>query len=103
MQTIVTTENQASPSNPDANRLCITALASLPENTLIDQTKLADILGVTTRTVRRMVCRFELPEPIKLAGHSVWTVGVLVDYLNASLQKGAEKSRKNLIAISKNN
>lgn len=102
MESIATAEDQVLPIHRDPNRLCITDFASLPEGTIIDQTKLAEILGVTTRTVRRMICRYEIPQPIKLCGHSVWTVKVLNDYINQKLQKGAELSRKSLMAITNN-
>lgn len=105
MQTIVNTEHPTQPLGRELSRLCITDFASLPEGTIIDQAKLAEILGVTTRTVRRMVSRHEIPPAVSYSGHKVWLVGKLQQHLADRLRAAeisAEKSRKR-IEIALNN
>lgn len=70
--------------------LLIDVLAKMPERAIIDQTKLAEIIGVKTRTVRRMVARFQLPPPVKFEKHSVWLAGRILNHLE-KLSEEAEK------------
>ena len=49
--------------------------AGFSPDDLVDEPTLAGTLRVTTRTVRRMVVRGELPAPILLAGRRVWNIG----------------------------
>jgi len=72
----------------DQDGLLIKDLTLLPEKTLVDEKRLAVALKVTPRTVRRMVARFELPPPIRLAGRSVWMAG----HVLAHIQKTAERA-----------
>ena len=76
----------------------ITALADLPERALVDEPYLADVFGVTPRTIRRMVARCELPPPISVANRSVWMVGRLLSYLDAAAERaqreGEERAKK---------
>jgi hypothetical protein len=53
---------------PSAAGRTITSLATLPGQTLLDETALAGALGLSKRTVRRMVSRHELPPPFRFAG-----------------------------------
>jgi len=81
-------------SSDDGNRVAgvlLDELARLPERALVDEKRLASLLEVTTRTVRRMVARFELPPPIRLAGRSVWMVG----HVLAHIQTAAERALSN--------
>jgi len=59
----------------------ILGLASMPEGALLDEAALASVLSVTRRTVRRMVCRFELPPPIRLANRSTWRAGTILTWI----------------------
>jgi len=68
----------------------VDGLARLPEQALLDQKQLAAALGVTKRTVRRMVVRFELPPPIRLAGRSVWLAGRVLGHIEARAERAAQ-------------
>lgn len=52
--------------------LTITALAELPVGTMLDARALAGVLGVTPRTIRRMVARFEIPKGVAIGGRKIW-------------------------------
>ena len=63
-------EDRAIPDSPTESGVIITELATLPDKALLDERALAEALGVTKRTIRRQVGRYELPPPVKLAGRS---------------------------------
>ena len=67
----------------------ITALADLPAKALMDETGLADALGVTKRTVRRMVARFELPPSVPFAGRSTWIVERVLRHIEVRAERAA--------------
>ena len=70
----------------------IVLLAELPPKALLDETALAAALGVTKRTVRRMVTRFELPPPVALAGRSTWIAERVLAHLDARAERAARKA-----------
>ncbi len=70
----------------------VETLAELPAKAILDENQLATIFGVRPRTVRRMVSRFELPPPIKLAGRSVWLVGKVLTHIETAADKAAEEA-----------
>jgi len=72
----------------------ITDLASLPEAALLDEEALANMLQVTRRTVRRMVARFELPPPIRLANRSTWRAGTILSWIERRIAAEAEKAAR---------
>src|SRR5262245_3327215 len=72
----------------------ITALAELPERALLDERALASALGVTKRTVRRMVSRFELPPPVSFAGRSTWQAGRVLAWFEARAERAARDARR---------
>ena len=85
-------ENEARPINTSQaglgqRGLLIEALALLPAMAIIDETRLAAMLNVTPRTVRRMVSRFELPPPVSLGGRSVWVVGRVLSHIDAAAER----------------
>ena len=82
---------------PPGTGLVIQELAELPPQTLIDEAGLAATLRVTTRTIRNMVSRFELPQPITLAGRSTWLAGRILDYLD----RAAERAEREAIMLAK--
>jgi len=67
----------------------ITTLAELPERALLDENALAKALGVTKRTVRRMVARFELPPPVSFAGRSMWQVGKVLAWFEVRAERAS--------------
>ena len=74
--------------------LLIEVLALLPEKAMLDESKLAESLRVTTRTVRRMVSRFELPPPIPLGGRSVWMAGRILQHFEDAMERAGQRAVK---------
>lgn len=70
----------------------ITSLAELPEGSILDETALASALKVSTRTLRRMVARFEVPPGVKLGGRKVWIAGKVLEYLTVRAEKLAKEA-----------
>ena len=77
----------------------ITCLDELPPSAWLDATALAHALGVSKRTIRRMVARYELPPPVRFAGRSTWQVGKVVSWVEARAERvvrAAERDAKRL-------
>ena len=74
--------------------ILIDGLAKMPEKAILDEIRLARILGVSSRTVRRMVARFELPPPVPLAGRSVWLAGRILAHLEAAAERAERDARR---------
>ncbi len=72
---------------PDNAGRTLTGLAALAPETLVDETALARHLAVSKRTVRRMVARYELPPPVRLAGRATWRVGRVLAWIEARADK----------------
>jgi hypothetical protein len=64
----------------------MTALAVLPPQTLISESKLAQMAGRHITSVKRAVQRQELPPPVPFLGANVWTVAVLLEHISARLE-----------------
>ena len=77
-----------------AEKGVVDTLARLPEKTLVDESSLAAALKVTSRTVRRMVTRFELPPPVQLGGRSVWMVGKVLQHIESALERAEREALK---------
>jgi len=60
-------------------------LARLPEATVLTLGELARLLGKHPVSIKRAVDRGELPEPVRLMGKSIWTVRVLIEYIEKRL------------------
>lgn len=65
----------------------VNILAELPEKAILDEARLAHLLHVTPRTIRRMVGRFELPPPVSLGGRSVWMAGRVLGHIDAAAER----------------
>lgn len=76
------------PSGP-LGGVVVTRLAEVPERTLLDERALAEALGVTKRTVRRMVARYELPPPVRFAGRSTWQAGRVLAWFEVRAERAA--------------
>jgi len=72
----------------------VTALAELPGGTLLDEKALAGAFGVSTRTLRRMVGRYELPPGVKFGGRKVWLAGKVLAYMEERADRLAVKAAK---------
>lgn len=78
----------------DGTGVVIVGLAELPERAILDERALAAALGVSKRTVRRMVGRFELPPPISFSGRSVWQVGKVLGWFEARAERAARETER---------
>ena len=74
--------------------LTLTTLAELPAGTLLDETALASALCVSTRTVRRMVDRCEIPAGVRLGARKVWFAERVLAYLQERADREAAEARK---------
>jgi len=74
--------------------LCVTQLAELPAESLLDSAALARCLSVSTRTLRRMAGRGELPKGIKLGGRRVWIAGKILEFLAHRADRHAAEAKK---------
>jgi len=70
----------------------ITGLAVLPAKTLLDERAIASLFNVTTRTVRRMIARFELPPPVMLAGRSTWIAERVIAHIEERAERAARRA-----------
>ena len=72
----------------------IDSLARLPEKAILDESRLAAALQVTSRTIRRMVDRLELPPPVQLGGRSIWMVGRVLAHIESALETAEREAAK---------
>jgi predicted DNA-binding transcriptional regulator AlpA len=89
------------PSLTPPGRL-ITALATLPEKSMLDEAALATALDLSKRTVRRMVARHELPPPFRFAGKSTWFSGKVLAHVERradALARDGERAARKLEAL----
>lgn len=71
----------------------VTVLAELADDVLLDEDGMANAFHVVTRTIRRMVERYELPPPMRLASKNWWRVGNVRGWLNTRAEKGEKAAR----------
>jgi predicted DNA-binding transcriptional regulator AlpA len=99
----VNVENLVFAAHHDANdrveKGIIDAWALLPGKTLLDESRLAAALQVTSRTARRMVASLELPPPVQLGGRSVWMIGKVLEHIEAALEDAKQEAVKELERI----
>ncbi|MFC1766086.1 hypothetical protein ACFL6U_28910, partial [Planctomycetota bacterium] len=60
---------------------------------------LAEIFGKHQESVKRAIVRGELPEPVPLFKHRVWTVGAIRRFLDDRLQQAQANRAKDLLRI----
>ncbi len=68
--------------------------------TILDATRLSEIVGVSPRSLRRMVGRFELPPSIPFGGHSVWLAGKVLEHIEAAAETAQKKAERQTRRIS---
>ena len=69
-------------------------LAQHPPGTMLDERALASALGVSPRTVRRMVDRCELPPGVRLGARKIWLSEKVLSFLRERSERGAVRSRR---------
>ena len=70
-------------------------LSTLSAKTLITEDGLARLLGKGCReSIKRAVERNELPRPVRLMGKNTWTVGAIVQHIEARLETEARRFAK---------
>ena len=69
-------------------------LAKLDPNTIIDKDQLANMFGVSEKTIRRRVDAGDLPIPhMRMRRQPQWFVGVLLDWLKGKARHNAEQEK----------
>jgi len=91
---VVASSCRAQEPRKEGDGLVIVALAKLPERAVVDEAALARALGVSKRTLRRMVARFEMPPPVRLAGRSTWIVGRVLAWFEARAERAARDAER---------
>ena len=69
-------------------------LAKLPVRAIVDQSRLAKMLQVTPRTIRRMVSRRELPPPIRVARRSTWLAGNILKHFEVAAERAEREAEQ---------
>lgn len=77
----------------------IRGFAEMPKDAIISEIGLAKLIGVTTRTVRRMVTRHELPPGIPFAGRKTWLAGRVLDWIIKRAEEAERKGERDLARI----
>ncbi len=83
---------RASYHDPGAGVIAL--LGELPERTLLDISAMSKAFGVCPKTIRRMVKRYDLPPPVRVAGKSQWFAGRVLDWIEGraeSVEKEASR------------
>ena len=94
-------ENATEVENKKEKGIIIDDLAKLHDKTILDESKLAGILKITPRTLRRMVRRAEIPPPISLGGRSIWLSDRVLSYLNTAAELAEKEALNQIKRISK--
>jgi len=76
-------------------------LAELPGATLIDEASLARMLKRHPVSLKRACQRGELPQPTRLLGAPVWTVGAILGHVERRLEAAQAAAEKDRARISK--
>lgn len=77
-------------------------LGDLPPDTIISESRLAEMAGKHTETIRRWRRNNELPESMRLGNERIWTVRCLLQFFNerlAGLQRRNRVEQKRLAAV----
>jgi hypothetical protein len=80
----------------------VSELGELGDGAIISESALAKLLSRHPVSIKRAVLRGELPQPIRLLGQSVWTVGVIVKFLEKRLEDAArdnERQKERMISL----
>ena len=70
----------------------VSELGELGDGAIISESALAKLLKRHSVSIKRAVLRGELPQPIRLLGQPVWTVGSIVKYLEKRLEAAANEA-----------
>jgi len=65
-------------------------LARLPEGAVVTMGELARLFGKHPVSIKRAVDRGELPEPVRLMGKSIWTVRILLEFIEQRLRSAGK-------------
>jgi hypothetical protein len=70
----------------------IALLGQLGSGAIITEEGIGRLFGRHADSVKRAVDRGELPTPVKMFGKPTWTVGILLNHINARLAKAATEA-----------
>lgn len=76
-----------------------TSLAELPAQAILTEAAMAKAFGVTGRTIRRMVARYELPPPVTISGRSTWFAGRVLTWIESKAERQEREAGKMLAKI----
>jgi len=87
-------EHKGAVRDGPASGRTVTVLADLPPGSMLDEKALAQALGVSTRTVRRMVDKCQLPGGVLLGARKVWFSGKVLAFLSERADRETVEARK---------
>jgi len=87
-------EIELNPCNDSVHGVSITALTGLPSGTVLDERALAQALKVSTRTVRRMADRGEIPPGVRLGARKVWLSDKVLAFLSERAEQAEISARR---------
>ena len=85
---------ETSPSSVSVRGFCTAILAEMSADALLDEEALAGVLKVTSRTIRRMVGRGQLPPGVKLGARRIWMAGKVTQHLKYEADRLATAARR---------
>lgn len=72
----------------------VAELGSLGPGAIITEAGLARMMNRHPKSIKRAVARGELPQPCRLLGQPVWTVGAIIQHIENRLERAAQKAEK---------
>jgi len=96
-QDTLTTKSLDPPTVGDDNDAMpgmIPELGKLPPSTIVTEEGLARMFRRCPMSIKRAVRRGELPVPMRMFGHSTWTVGAILTHLNKRLETASKEAER---------
>jgi len=72
----------------------VATLGELQPGSIITEAGIANLFQRHPASVKRAIQRGELPQPARLFGQNVWTVGVLIRHFEHRLERAARESEQ---------
>ena len=75
------------------DRFVTEELAKLPKDAIVNDNKLAELLGKSTKTIKRLEERGHLPVSFKLGGDKCYIVGDIIDHFYKLREEAQERKK----------
>lgn len=74
-------------------------LDQIPDDRILTKKELAKALGCSTRTLSRLVARFEIPPPSTLGGRKIWIAGKVKAWIASSAARREAEAEKEAMRL----